>query len=226
VLDAESRLHAELAADAEKFTASWADKPYLTPRQASAIAATLSFWADADIKEWLRDPNSEPLHQVAPFDGLDLRVMMLVDENRAWAAKFAERCEAVADEIAEGVLPFDRPGCFADELLMGMCLGDARAQLKDMPELFEAIPAREPDGDHGGDDYDSWVHDDDWDAVSDCFDERCRWGEWEVPLMRNYPLLPAILAERHPFTWFDQAAPSDLEFLNRLAEALGGVEAK
>jgi hypothetical protein len=132
----------------------------------------------------------------------------------------------VADEIAEGVLPFDRPGCFANELLMGMCLHYARAQLEDMPELFEAIPAREPDGDHGDDDYDPWVHDDDWDAVSDCFDERCRWDEWEVPLMRNYPLLPAILAERHPFTWFDHEAPGDPEFLNRLAEALGGVEAK
>ncbi|MDR1294520.1 MAG: hypothetical protein LBK59_06120 [Bifidobacteriaceae bacterium] len=137
-------------------------------------------------------------------------MMMLVDENRAWAAKFAERCEAVADEIAEGVLPFDWPGCFADELLMGMCLDDARAQLDDMPELFDEIPARGPGDDDRGDDDDSWVHDDDWDAVSDGFDDRCRWNEWEVPVMRDYPLLPAILAAHHPFTWFDQTMPSDL----------------
>ncbi|MDR1294521.1 MAG: hypothetical protein LBK59_06125 [Bifidobacteriaceae bacterium] len=50
VLAAESQFHADLAADVERFTASWADKPYLTPRQASAIAGTLGLWADLYIK--------------------------------------------------------------------------------------------------------------------------------------------------------------------------------
>lgn len=31
----------------------------------------------------------------------------------------------------------------------------------------------------------------------------CRWDEWEVPIRQSHPLLPAVLAERHPFTWFD-----------------------
>lgn len=224
VLDSERRFQAELAVEAEKFVAAWGDRPDLTPRQASAIAGTLSLWADLYIREWLRDPSSEPLYQVTPFDALDLRVMMLVGENRAWAAKFAERCEAVADEIAEGVLPFDRAGCFADELLMGMCLNDAQAQLEDMPKLYAAIPARAPDNADGDDD--SWVHDDDWDVVSDGFDDRCQWDEWEVPLMRDYPLLPAILAAHHPFTWFDRMAASGPGYLMRLAEQAAGVAAR
>ena len=225
VLDFESRFQTELEVESEKFVASWADKPHLTPRQASAIAGTLHLWADLYIREWLRDPSSEPLHQVTPFDALDLRVMMLVGENRAWAAKFAERCDAVADEIAEGVLPFDRAGCFADELLMGMCLDDARTQLEDMPELYEAIPARGPGGADGDDDG-YWVHDAGWDAVSDGFDDRCRWDEWEVPLMRDYPLLSAILAAHHPFAWFDLTTASGPGYLNRLAEEAAGVETR
>lgn len=93
MLEQESQFHAALADEAVKFEAAWGECPYLTPRQASSIATVLSTWADLYIREWLREA-AEPLHEVPPFDGLDLRVMMLVGENRAWAAKFAERCLA------------------------------------------------------------------------------------------------------------------------------------
>lgn len=192
----------------EAFERAWGDCYYLTPRQAYAIASTLDVWADADITEWLEHPGSQPLHEVSPFDQLDLRVMMHVNESRAWAAKVAERCYAVADEIAEGVLPFDRPGVYADELLIALALRDAKDSMADLPELFEEIQSR-PDSDDA-------VGDDDWDAVSDAFDDRCRWDEWEVPLYRGHVLLPAILAERHPFTWFDSVPATGAGYLNRL----------
>ena len=33
--------------------------------------------------------------------------------------------------------------------------------------------------------------------------DRARWDEWEVPMKEGYPLLPATLANHHPYAWFD-----------------------
>ena len=192
----------------QAFERSWQDCSYLTPRQAYALAATIDLWADLYIGEWLKDPSCEPLHQVSPFDQLDLRIMMHVNESRSWAAKVAERCYAVSDEIAKGVLPFDREGAYMDELLIAMSLSDAQVTMEDIPELFDELPARASE--------DERVGDEDWDAVSSYFDDQCRWDEWEVPLYREHPLLPPILAERHPFTWFDNIPASGAGYLNRL----------
>ncbi|WP_426718196.1 hypothetical protein [Corynebacterium auriscanis] len=85
--------------------------------------------------------------------------------------------------------------------------------LKDRPELFEQIPSRE-----AVDDDDIYlIGDDDWDVVSDGFDDVCRWDEWEVPILQGHPLLPAILAERHPYTWFHGGEPSGPGYLQRLS---------
>jgi hypothetical protein len=120
------------------------------------------------LGEWLKDPSAEPLHTVVPFDQLDPRVMMLVGESPAWVELARTRCFAVSDEIKDGVLPFDRDGCFFDELLMALALPNAEASLTDNPELFVGLPkASEPDED-------GYVMlDDDWDSVSDGFDDRC-----------------------------------------------------
>lgn len=196
------------------FEQSWGDCPYLTPRQAAAIASVIALWADTEIGEWLDGGWSrEPLHAVTPFTRLDRRVMIYVDDNKAWAEKARERCYAVADQIAEGVLPFDRQGCFFDELLMGLALPAAQEHLGEMPEVFDDIGPRLPSH------YDE-IHffgDDEWDMVSDAFDDRCRWDDWEVSVEKDHHLLAAILAERHPYTWFDPSPGTGAGYLQRLA---------
>ncbi|RYF61013.1 MAG: hypothetical protein EOO27_03705 [Comamonadaceae bacterium] len=59
--------------------------------------------------------------------------------------------------------------------------------------------------------------DEEWDAVSDRFDNLCRWDEWEVPLYADHDLLPAILAERNPFNWFDRAEATGAGYLQKLS---------
>ena len=211
VLDRESSFREAVKKEAERFENSWSESPVLTPRQASAISGVLDRWADLYIREWLKSPGDEPLHEVSPFCYLDLRVMMLVGENRAWAAKALERCEVVSKEIANGLLPFERQGCFFDELLMAMALEEAQDTMNDMPELFEEIQGRESSNNE-----DAFVGDDEWDMVSDNFDDMSRWDEWEVPVYARHPLLPVILQERHPFRWFDDVAPTGPGYLNRL----------
>lgn len=211
VLGGTSEVERAYSKSTVNFTESWKDSTRMTPRQAFAIAVELDGWDDLHIAEWLRNPN-ESLHSVAPFHNFDLRVMMLVGESRAWAEAIGQRCRVISSEIEAGTLPFDRPGPFIDELLMGAVLDGAQALLDDMPELFEGIPAREA----VGDDEDYIIGDDDWNVVSDGFDDACRWDEWEVPLMHGHPLLPAVLAQRHPFTWFDSGEPSGAGYLQRL----------
>jgi hypothetical protein len=137
--------------------------------------------------------------------------MMLVGESRAWTELARRRCLAVSEEIKNGVLPFDRNGCFFDELLMALALPYAEASLTDEPDIFSGLPLATASRD---DDY--ALLDDEWDSVSDGFDDRCRWDEWEVPLIWNHPLLRTILEERHPLTWFDPTLPSGAGYLNRL----------
>lgn len=85
-----------------------------------------------------------------------------------------------------------------------------------MPELFEWIPQREAvDGDG-----ERLIGDEDWGVVSDGFDDDCEWDEWEVPLRQGHPLPAAVLAQRHPFTWFDAREPSGPGYLQRLSGSL------
>ncbi len=209
---------AALAEEAAQYTRAWMEDHRLTPRQARAIGATLAIWSDG-IRDWVNDgPPRDPLHTVPPFDELDLRVMTSVNENLAWAAAAADRCEAVADEIATGTLPFDREGCFFDELLMGLAVRSAPELMEQLPELFDGIPVRPALPEADDDDYDGpRLSDDEWDIVSDNFDDVCRWDEWEVPVMNSHPLLAAILAERHPFRWFDPGPGTRSGYLRRLS---------
>lgn len=158
------------------------------------------------------DDPREPLREVGPFVQFDRRVLFHIDGNRAWVQSMRDRCYAVSEEIRLGVLPFDRPGAYIDELLIAAALPEAEAYLPDMPEIFEPITARVTD-----DSEDSHsVGDDDWDSVSDWFDDICQWDEWEVPVMTGHPLLRAVLDARHPFTWFDLTPASGAGYLQRL----------
>jgi len=214
--EASFALSAELAA---KFSLAWRDCYYLTPRQACALASTLNLWGDLHISGWLDNPLEQPLHSVEPFSALDIRVMMLVDENRAWAAAARDRCFAVADEIERGVLSCDRPGCFFDELLIALALPAAEEMFEDEPELFEQIPAR-PAHDYDADDEDDETDypcgDTDWGMVSAHFDGECRWDEWEVPALRDHPLLRAVLTDHPPYSWFDVEDGSGSGYLQRM----------
>lgn len=205
VLDAESRLSRALAESAAAFENVWRDVPYMTPRQAYALSVTIVLWADSDIAEWGTEQN-EPLHEVPPFDEFDLSVMMHVSESRAWAEAVRRRAYKVSDEIEQGILPFDRPGPFIDEVLFGAAFEAARDYMADAPDVFDRIAARAKIDDEENDVY--LIGDDDWDQVIFDFDERCRWESWEVPLSSGHPLLPALLAERHPYTWFDTGPAS------------------
>lgn len=222
VLAASSEYERALAKPSTAFQNSWGDSHYLTPRQAYSIAVTLDGWADTDIREWLRR-GEQALHEIRPFDAFDLRVMMLVGENRAWAEAVRQRCYALSDEIERGVLPFDRPGPFIDEVLIAATLSSAEAWLTDFPELFQGIPARDSVDDEGNEA--NLIGDDDWATVSDGFDDRCRWDDWEVPVRNGHPLLPAILDERHPFRWFDNVGASGPGYLQRLSGMVSRIEA-
>ena len=141
--------------------------------------------------------------------------MVLVSESRAWAEAVRLRCRALSEEIEAGTLPLDRPGPLIDEVLIGAALAGAQVSLEDAPELFKRIPARDAADDEADDDY--LLGDNDWDAVSDGFDDICRWDEWEVPIRHGHPLLPAVLAQRHPYIWFDAEEATGPGYLQRLS---------
>lgn len=218
VLAEESELSRALTKSAVSFEESWGEDPSVTPRQAYALALTLDMWADGELESWVRNPQG-PLHEVGPFVQFDRRVMFYLDGNRAWVEATRERCYAISDEIERGVLPFDRPGAYIDELLVAAALPEAQAYLADMPEIFDRILPRGADRNSDSEER-YWVDDQDWDGVSDGFDDRCQWDEWEVPVMKDHPLLPAVLAERHPFTWFDVVSASGPGYLQRLQGSL------
>lgn len=198
VLESVAEFKRVFSKSCEAFTNSWNDSPRLTPRQAYAIGLQLDFWADTDIAEWLQDP-SVPLYEVSPFTHFDLRVLMHVGENRAWVEGVRQRCYVISDEIQSGTLPFDRPGPLIDEILIGASLDDAQTLLREEPELFAQIPSREGKGD----DEKFEIGDDDWDLVVDGFHDVCESEDWEIPLWKWHPLLPVVLAQRPPLTWFD-----------------------
>lgn len=188
------------------YTRAWGDSTRLTTRQAFAITVTLDSWADGELALWLDQPD-EPLHDVGPFSDFDLRVLMLVAENRAWVQAVRQRCSAIPQEIQLGILPFDRPGAFIDEVLIGAALQDAPALMSDMPELFADFPARQGVEDEEDETY--LLGDEDWHLVSDTFDDECRWDDWEIPMMPGNRLLPALLQNHHPFRWFDKPAADE-----------------
>lgn len=181
----------------------------MTPRQAYTLASVLDIWAYY-LDDSLRDP-STPLHEISPFDLLDLRVMMLVQDNRAWATATQRRCHTIADDLSRGVLPFDRPAPFIDAVLIGAALVEAQSALAELsalvPNILEQIPPSEGFDDQEQGDY--LIGDDDWDIVSDGFDDLSQWDSWEIPLYDGHPLLPPLLAARHPFTWFDCVMGAD-----------------
>jgi transcriptional regulator with XRE-family HTH domain len=201
----------ELAERAAGFEEAWEDCSYLTPRQAAAIATGLALWS-ANIEDWLQVPSEQPLHEVGPFASIDRRVMIHVDDNKAWAAKAQERCDVLAEEIERGVLPFDRDGCFFDELLVGAVVPEAEAILAALPDMFEDIAARAKSGSQVDDDEDRQNSDEEWDAVSEAFGDRFLWEDWQVPLYSDHPLLTGLLTDMHPYGWFDPPETSEDEF--------------
>ncbi len=209
--------------DGERYAHVWGDAPHITPRQTYAICVQLNLWKDLFIGEWLRSPD-EPLHSVPPFDELDLRVMMLVGENRAWAEAVGRRCAVVANEIGNGVLPCDRPGPFIDEILFGTAILTAGMWVKDDPSVVEEVPAREVAG-IADDDEDVYViGDDDWGELENEFYDRARWADYDVPLFRGSPMLRLLLDERPPLTWLDPRIDVDPGLVAQLDEMFGSGE--
>lgn len=196
VLDAQRAIHErhrrQLAEENENIDRLWRSHPLLTPRQASGIMVQLDMWQHLFIGTWLegRGPK-EPLHTVSPFDELDPRVMIHVNDNQAWAHLARQRCITVRDEMHCGVLPFDRDGCFFDEILMALVV-DWVAETYDDSEAegsFDGIAPHE--------------NDDDWVTVSEVFNDAARWRSWKIPTIVGHELLPTVLAQSHPFSWFD-----------------------
>ena len=67
---------------------------------------------------------------------------------------------------------------------MGLALPYAQTSLADYPD--EDIEAGI--GDRGEDEDDERLFDEEWDLVSDAFDDQCRWDEWEVPMHKEQPV--------------------------------------
>jgi hypothetical protein len=97
----------------------------------------------------------------------------------------------VRDEMHGGAMPFDRDGCFFDEVLMALVIDWVAETYDDSAAegSFEGIAPNK--------------HDHDWEFVSDAFVDAARWLDWEIPTTIGSPLLPAVLARHHPHTWFD-----------------------
>lgn len=205
-----------------QYVRTWGDCPYMTPRQAYAISVQLDVWNDRAISEWVLRPE-DPLCCVGPFDSLDLRVMMLVGENRAWAAGVAQRCDVIAREIEAGVLPCDRPGPYIDEVLFGAAMNAARAWAAVDPTLMEPVPARDETGvDVSG--FGAVADDDYWDELYGEFEDRVRWTDYDYPLLIGNPALRRLLDERPPLTWLDPPFERDPELVAQLSKILGVKE--
>lgn len=170
----------------------------------------------------MRSPD-EPLHAVDPFDSFDLRVMMPVGENRAWAAAVAQRCSVIAREIEKGILPCDRPGPYIDEVLFGAAMHTARAWAMDDSTLMEPVPPREESGLNVGDDVDM-VEDDYWDELSGAFDDRARWLDYSYPLWSENAGLRLLLDARPPLTWLDPQVDADPELVAQMNKMFGVKE--
>ena len=194
--------------ESERYARVWRDIPHITPRQAYAISVQLKLWNDLYIGEWLRSPD-EPLHRVPPFDEFDLRIMMLVGENRAWAEAVGRRCAVVVNEIGDGILPCDRPGPYIDEVLFGTAILTASAWVSEDPSVVEDVPAREIVAASDDDEDVYWIRYDGWGELEDEFDERARWADYDVPQFRGSPAIRHLLNVRPPLTWLDSWIEDD-----------------
>lgn len=197
---------------------TWKGSDRLTPRQAAALSTVLSVWSD-EINYWLEGVleghpkiSSGPLSEAIPF-AIDPRVMMLIGENFAWAGLAKDHCAAISDEIEAGQLPFDRPNCcYFDEAILGIALQAAEDSLNDQPEIYQHIPPRTTIDLSDADDEDAGylLGDDDWGSVRDHFDNDASWGDWDVLMYSDHPLMRYLLTMRHPFTWFDPRQPGQI----------------
>lgn len=225
VLAGPTKSNSELESMVRKANEIWGESKIITPRQAWALMSTLDLWGDLYIGEWLQ-ATDEPLHEVEPFTFIDKRVMMLVAENRAWAAMVKQRCHMLSTEIQEGILPFFREGPYIDEVLIGAALLESQQTMDDVTEDLDGLVVRKRDTEVGPTPSDDFsLSDDDWDVVGDNFDDVAQWDDWEVPLFTDHPVLPALLEQRHPFRWFDTFGPRPT-MSETLAEHLGIEESE
>lgn len=189
-----------------QFPDPWTNE-LLTPGQAYAIATAMVDWARADLEPWLSRRQRQPLHQCRPFSYLDPRVMMVVDDNTAIAAAAAERCRVVSDEIKRGTLPFDRNGCYFDEVLLGAALHEAPDFLTEKPELIHDSPIvgspMQPRTEGGRRPASTGAVPDDWEHIAYAFGLHARWPDSSVPAETGNAFLPLILETRPPSRWFD-----------------------
>ncbi len=188
---------ADFRAWEDNLVSAWGTSAHLTVRQAATLTTLLLWWAEVTIPQWLDDPDG-PLHRVAPFDGLDLRVMVLINENRAWAELAGQRCRAVGTQMASGILPsFGPHPRYFDEVLVALALQAAPAHMRDEDTMDPAslILPRTPDevtaSEHG------------WSDAVNRLDEVAAWWDWDVPTVPGSGDLRPLLMARHPFTWFD-----------------------
>lgn len=173
---------------------AWRHHPHLTPRQAAALVAALNTIADVHLAPWLQDPR-DPLHEVVPFDELDRRALIHLNENRAWVTEAQDRCWAVAENVLRGELPHDGTTCYFDELVVyAACHLAADSYADHVAEgFFDTIPEA--------------GHDDDWLAVSSWLTDEMRSNAHYLfaSTTPGDPHVATELAAHHPFTWFDFA---------------------
>ncbi|RLP76844.1 XRE family transcriptional regulator [Mycetocola tolaasinivorans] len=192
----------------EMFSIPWVQSPYFSPRQAAAVASVMDDWTHHDLDQWIRIPNASPLHTIPPFSEFDIRVMITIGENRAYAAAVRERCRHLSVRIQRGGLPFGCTGPYIDEPIFGATVLRAPTIPRNTPELFDALPeginrtdgAGQLRGDH------RWAH---LDRAFSELAEESAWGQklgcipWDAPLHPDHAELPALLAAHHPHTWLD-----------------------
>lgn len=188
--------------EARQLEAVWGSAKVLTPRQAHHVATTLSVWGDGDLPFWVAS-REEPLTEVGPFYYFDLRVMIRIDENRAFVQAVAERSRSLARDIVEGTFPSARSGPFIDDVLIAAALVASEDVQRGNPEAADHITARVAGPGEDRDDA-SHVLDSDWDLVPGLLDDLLD-DAWQVPVVGG-PRLPALLEDRHPFTWLDESA--------------------
>lgn len=163
----------------------------LTPRQAASVSATLGSWRD-DIDLWISSyyggRDAQPLWETAPFDLLDLRVLIDVSDNTAWVAAFDERIEYAEKRMYSGIIVAKEPECFADEIIFGLAVASSREVFQDQMDVgtWSDLEAHE--------------HDNDWDY--DHIFEHLDW-EW---FLHGHDLVELGLTGRPPLTWFKRGA--------------------
>lgn len=197
------------------FLKSWGPdgSQLLSPFEAYALALMLDLWADGDLGEW--DPREEPLHDVGPFRHFDKRVMMLVDDNRSFAAMVRERCYLVAKQIEAGLLPFDTVHYLIDEVLVAAAIEEADGYGDDLRDL---VPIPLPIVEDDNKDETLQVDGIDWTETACQLDDAIESMHWISPIEDGRAIdhsylysggnLAKLLAAKHPFQWFEYLPPN------------------